>query len=114
MNEPKIKPQFKQFAINYAGEANGNAIEAARLAGYSEKYAKKFGHKILVRADVQSYLEYIREVGIPKEENQIATVAQIQKFWSDVMNDTSNELRDRLRAAELLAKVKGAFNRNEW
>lgn len=114
MVEPKIKPQFKQFAINYAGKANGNAIEAARLAGYSEKYAHKFGHKLLARPDVQSYLKYINEVGIPEEENQIATVAQIQAFWTSVMLDGSNELRDRLRAAELLAKTRGAFNNNEW
>lgn len=114
MREPQIKPQFKQFAINYAGKANGNAIEAARLSGYSEKYAHKFGHKILARADVQQYLEYISVAGLPKEEDEIATVAQIQAFWTKVMLDSSNELRDRLRAAELLAKTRGAFNTNDW
>ena len=113
MNEPNIKPQFKQFAIFYTGQAKGNAVEAARLAGYSEKYAKKFGHKLLVRDDVKKYIKYINEVGVPNTENHIATVAEIQAFWTTVFNDTTNEIKDRLRASELLAKTKGAFN-NEW
>ena len=113
MNEPKIKPQFKQFAIFYAGEAKANAVEAARLAGYSEKYAKKYSHKILVRDDVQQYLRYISEVGLPNSKDHIATIAETQAFWTTVFNDQTLEIKDRLRASELLAKTKGAFN-NEW
>lgn len=114
MIEPKIKAQFKQFAIFYAGEAKANAVEAARLAGYSEKYAAKYSHKILVRDDVQAYLKYINEVGIPNEKNQIATISEIQSFWASIMNDPTFELKDRLRASELLAKSRGAFNVNGW
>lgn len=113
MKEPKIKPQFKQFAIFYTGEAKANAVEAARLAGYSEKYARKFGHKLLVRDDVQQYIRYINEVGLPNSKDHIATIAEIQAFWTAVFEDKTNEIKDRLRASELLAKTKGAFN-NEW
>lgn len=113
MKEPKIKPQFKQFAIFYTGEAKANAVEAARLAGYSEKYAQKFGHKLLARDDVQQYIRYINEVGVPGTKDHIATIAEIQAFWTTVFNDQTNEIKDRLRASELLAKTKGAFN-NEW
>lgn len=114
MNEPKIKPQFKQFAIFYSGEAKANAVEAARLAGYSEKYAAKYSHKILARVDVQNYLRYISEVGLSDSKDHIATIAEIQAFWTSIFLDTSNEVKDRLRASELLAKAKGLFNTNEW
>lgn len=114
MIEPKIKPQFKQFAIFYSGEAKANAVEAARLAGYSEKYAAKYSHKILARNDVQEYLRYIAEVGVPKEKNNIATVAEIQEFWTSIIQDPTYEIKDRLRASELLCKTRGAFNVNSW
>ena len=114
MNEPKIKPQFRQFAIFYSSKAKGNAAEAARLAGYSEKYAAKYSHKILARADVQAYLRYIADVGIPEEEDYIASVRDIQKFFTEIMNDRTLEVKDRIRAAELLAKTRGAFNNNSW
>ena len=114
MIEPKIKPQFKQFAIFYAGEAKANAVEAARLAGYSEKYAQKYSHKILARDDVQKYLKFVNEVGIPNSKDHVATISEIQAFWTSIMNDTSAEIKDRLRASELLGKSRGAFNTNDW
>lgn len=114
IKEPDIKPQFKQFAINYSGKAKANAVEAARLSGYSEKYSQKFAHKILVRDDVQAYIKYINEVGIPSTKRHVATVAEIQEFWTEVMTNSTYELRDRLRAAELLAKAKNVFNSDSW
>ena len=114
IKEPNIKPQFKQFAINYSGKAQGNCVEAARLSGYSEKYATKCSHKLLVRSDVQAYLKYLAEVGETTSEDHIATISEIQAFWTSVMQNPGNELKDRLRAAELLAKAKGAFNNSEW
>lgn len=114
MNEPKIKPQFKEFAIAYCGEAKANAEKAAIMAGYSERYARGNAHKLVARRDVQQYIQYVNAVGLPGKVNPIATIQDIQAFWTSVINDTTLEIKDRLRASELLAKSRGAFNNNEW
>lgn len=113
MNEPKIKPQFKEFAIFYCGDAKANAEQAAIMAGYSPRYARGNAHKLVARRDVQEYIQYLNVVGLPGKVNKIATVKEIQAFWTEIINDPTHEIKDRLRASELLAKSRGAFN-NEW
>ena len=42
----------------------------------------------------------------------IATRDERQKFWTDVMNSSSEEMRDRLKASELLGKSEADFTEN--
>ena len=116
MNEPKIKPQFKLFATYYAGECGGNAEKSAIKAGYSKNYARGNSHKLLARKDVQEYIAYLRYLQQNDPANpvlHIATLNEIQSFWTNVMNSNNYLIRDRLKASELLAKAKGAFN-TDW
>ena len=114
MKEPQIKAQFKEFAILYCGEAQGNAERAAIMAGYSPRYARGNAHKLVARRDVQEYIQYLNVVGMPNKAQHIAAIADIQAFWTSVFNDPTYEIKDRLRASEMLAKSRGAFNTNEW
>ena len=114
MVEPKIKEQFKQFAIKYCGDCKGNAEASAIACGYSPRYARGNAHKLVARKDVQDYIQYLNVVGIPKAKDHVATITDIQAFWSSVMLDTSAEIKDRLRASELLCKSRGGFNTSEW
>ena len=116
MEEPKIKPQFKLFATYYIGECAGNAEKSAIKAGYSKNYARGNSHKLLARRDVQEYIAYLRYL----QENDpaspvlhIATLNEIQSFWTNVMNSSRERTSDRLKASEYLAKAQGAFN-NDW
>ena len=116
MNEPKIKPQFKLFATYYVGECGGNAEKSAIKAGYSKNYARGNSHKLLARKDVQEYIAYLRYLQQNDPANpvlHIATLNEIQSFWTNVMNSNNYLIRDRLKASELLAKAKGAFN-TDW
>lgn len=116
MDEPKIKPQLQLVATYYMGECAGNAEKSAIKAGYSPKYARGNAHKLVARKDVQeymAYLEYLQQTNPASPTLHIATLNEIQSFWSNVMNGHEWELKYRLRASELLAKSKGAFN-NEW
>lgn len=116
MDEPKIKPQLKLVATYYMGECAGNAENSAIKAGYSPKYARGNAYKLIARKDVQeymAYLEYLRQTNPASPTLHIATLNEIQGFWTNIMNGTEWELKDRLRASELLAKSKGAFN-NEF
>lgn len=114
MKEPQIKAQFKEFAILYCGEAKGNAEQAAIMAGYSPRYARGNAHKLVARRDVQEYIQYLNVVGMPNKGQHIATIGEIQAFWTSVITDSTFEIKDRLRASELLGKSRGAFNANEW
>lgn len=116
MEEPKIKPQLKLVATYYVGECAGNAEQSAIKAGYSEKYARGNAYKLVARKDVQEYMAYLRylqETNPASPTLHIASLNEIQSFWTNVMNDARWEMKDRLRASESLAKSKGAFN-NDW
>lgn len=114
MQEPKIKSErLKLVAIYYCGEALGNAERAAVMAGYSARYARGNAYKLIQRNDVKAYIEYLNSLTKDNIVGHISTISEIQAFWSNIMNGGENEIKDRLRASELLAKAQGAFN-NEW
>jgi len=94
----------KQFVIAYA--ECGNASEAARRAGYSEKTAGQQGEQLLKNTEIQ---EAIKTLSKTSMASGIATAEARQRFWSNVMNDSGQEMKDRLRASELLGKRQGDF-----
>lgn len=106
----KINPRQKLFAEYYCGEHLGNAEQSAIAAGYSRAYARGSVHKLLANACVQ---QYIAEINAKTESKMLANITDIKAFWSKVMNDETAEMKNRLRASELLAKAGGMFN-NDW
>ena len=110
---------FCQYLV---GECKGNAAEAAIKAGYSPKTAAFNTSKLLKREDVRDYItklndeitkNYTEKVAeITKYE--IASIAEIQAFWTSIFKDEEQKVSDRLRASELLAKSKGVFNNEGW
>ncbi len=94
----------RRFCEAYA--ACGNAAQAAREAGYSEKTARSQGQRLLTDVDI---LKYVRELQDETATARIASMKQVKAFWSDVMHDPTEKTADRLRAGELLARSAGAF-----
>lgn len=86
---------------------NGNVVESARLAGYSEQYALKQAHITLGRNRIIQ--QAIQERERNRQEPLIATREERQKFWTSVMLDESAEMQHRLKAAELLGRSEGDF-----
>lgn len=113
MDEPKIKEKLKKVAKYYMGEYLGNATQACVAAGYSQGYARGHACEIVAKKEVQEYIRYINHLNVTNFEKEIATIGDIQAFWSKVMSSQGCEMKDRLKASELLAKSQGAFN-NEW
>lgn len=111
MEEPKIKPQLKLFAINYVGVCAGNAEKSALAANYSKSYARGNAHKLVARKDVKEYIAYLNS----NKDNvkDIMELLDIQEFWTEVIKGKENKMSDRLRASEDLAKSKGAF-KDDW
>ena len=106
----KLNPRQKLFAENYCGKHLGNAEQSAIAAGYSAAYARGNACKLLANSGVQAY---IAEITAKTESETVATIADIKAFWTNIMNDESQMVKNRLKASELLAKSSGMFT-SEW
>lgn len=110
MDEPKVNERAKLVASFYCGEALGNAEKACVMAGYSKRYARGNAYKVVASSGVQKYIKYLNSL---VADERIATIKDIQIFWTRVMNNGRDRTADRLRASELLAKSQGAFA-DDW
>ena len=99
-----MNEQQRRFAEYYS--ASGNAAEAARQAGYSERTARSQGQRLLTDVDI---LRYVRELQDQSASERVASLVQVKAYWSEVMRNPGERTVDRLRAGELLAKSAGAF-----
>lgn len=87
------------FAAN-----GGNAYAAVKEAGY--KKCRQEGSRLLNNAGIIAALESLREDTTNKA---IATREERQVFWSEVMRADEKDMRDRLKASELLGKSHADF-----
>lgn len=97
-----MTPKQKAFCDCYI--ASGNATEAAQKAGYSKKTAYSIGQRLLKNVETQKYIaERERELA----KNRIVSAEEVLKFFSEVMKNDAYSPKDRIRAAENLAKRFG-------
>lgn len=83
---------------------------ASRNAGYksSARGLKSIGYQNSVK--FKEIIDKRRmELNEKITNENIASIEDIQKFWTEVYNDPDSKLADRLKASELLGKSKGAF-----
>lgn len=80
---------------------SGNATEAAKRAGYSEKTAYSIGQRLLKNVETQKYIKRLTD---KPQESRIATADEVLKFFSEMMKSNEVAPKDRIRAAENLAK----------
>ena len=106
----KLNRRQKLFCEYYCSTAKGSAQKAAEMAGYSVNYAKAKSYLLLQNDGIRRYIDELKGKNIGKD---ISNLSDIQLFWTNVMNDPGARTSERLKASELLAKSKGAFN-NEW
>ncbi len=102
-----MKLKQKLFCEYYIGECKGNAEQSAIKAGYSAKCARSTGYKLLQIAEIK---QYISQKSSEIETENIANIQEIQEFWTRILRDEDELIKNRIRASELLAKVKGMFN----
>ena len=100
----------KRFCEYYVGECVGNVAQSALKAGYSDNYANHRAYQLLENVEIKNYIKELSKDGKSK---RIATAEDVQAFWSSIMNDNTQQMKARIRASELLAKVHGLFN-NDW
>lgn len=86
----------------------GNATEAAKKAGYSEKTARFIGAENLTKPNI---LAYIRQRTAPTEEKRIASGDEVLQFFTRVMEGKEKDafglevsISDRMTAGKELLK----------
>ena len=101
-----LTPKQKAFADAYI--ETGNATEAARRAGYSEKTAKQIGSENLSKPYVSAY---IKSRMADLEAQRVASADEVMRFFSSVMRGEVKDqfgldasLQDRLSAGKELMK----------
>lgn len=83
-----------------------NATEAAKRAGYSAKTAYSIGQELLKKPEIQEALQ----TALNERKNSLIADRDARKeFWTSVMNDADQAMKERLRASELLGKSEGDF-----
>ena len=92
----------KKFCEEYV--ISGNATEAAKRAGYSAKTARSQGAENLTKPDIQ---KYIQELTSAPQNGRIATGEEVLAFFTEVMKNAKVGWKERIRAAENLAKRQG-------
>jgi hypothetical protein len=84
----------------------GNIKEAAKTAKLSYTYARE----LLTKPYILEILKNRQNTEVrPKT---IAKRQERQEFWTEVMNDEKQDMKDRLKASELLGKSEADFTDN--
>jgi len=81
-----------------------NASEAARQAGYRGR-ANTIGQRLLTNDDIRAAIS--KALNERAEADRDSVKARVLSLWHEVSQDGQNNLRDRLKASELLAKYAG-------
>lgn len=107
-----LTPKQKAFADYYI--ECGNASEAARKAGYSEKNANNIASENLAKPDISAY---IAERMGKQDLERVASADEVLRFYTDVMRGNIKDafgleasLSERLKAADSLSKRYAVAN----
>lgn len=102
MADGKLTDKQQRFVEAF----DGNATQAAIVAGYSAKSAEKLGHDLL---KIPKVAQAIKKREDRKVRPLIANREARQKFWTETMQNEEVKMPDRLKASELLGKSEGDF-----
>ena len=84
-----------------------SATQAARLAGYDAKTEQGFA--AIGSKNLHKLAQHIVQAEERIACDDIASVQEINAFWTQIMRNPNEALRDRIKASELRAKASGAF-----
>lgn len=107
--EKKLTRKQKEWIAAY--KKSGNATLAAKEAGYkctSQKSFETMGSKNLRRlgGEIKAYEAKL-------DGDRIASVQEINEFWTELIRDGEASCSNRLKASELRMKALGGFITNQ-
>lgn len=101
----KLTPKQQLFCDEYLIDLN--ATQAAIRAGYSERSAKEIGATNLTKHNVKNYIEERLKA---KEPSLIASQDELLAFITSAIRGEEYEMKDRLKAADMLSKIHGLYS----
>lgn len=81
--------------------------EAAKLAGYKAKDDNSFNS--IGTENLRKLAQYIVERDEALDAKRIATMEEVNAFWTATMRDETISMKNRLKASELRARAAGGF-----
>ena len=103
---PAKQGKCREFTVKqqrFIDAYDGDIQKAAKKAGISYIYARR----LYTKGNILESIKHREDTEVrPKA---IKTRQQRQRFWSDVMDDEGEAMKDRLRASELLGKSEADF-----
>ena len=93
----------RRFCEAYSSNG-GNALDAARQAGYKKPDPQ--GAENLGKPSIKAAIEKLR---LATTSAAIMTRQERQAFWTLVARSKDEDMKDRLKASELLGKSQGDF-----
>lgn len=100
-----LNERQQRFVRAFMGEAEGNATKAARMAGYtgSPTTMRQSGSRLLRHPIISTYISR-------NDGERYACAKERREFFINMMDNEDVPHRDRIRAAEILCKMRGDFN----
>lgn len=98
----------RAFVHAYVGKAQGNGIQACKLAGYkgSDKTLKALAHKQINHPLIS---QAILKFALATQSEAVLTVTEAKEILSAIARDTDEEAKDRIAAIDKLLKSGGAY-----
>lgn len=105
--EKPLTTREQKFVEYYSG----NAIDAAKKAGYTgtDNTISVTAHRLLRKPKIK---DAIRQREKTEKRPHIMNRQERQAFWTKVAQDSNEDMRNRIRASELLGKSEADFTAN--
>jgi phage terminase small subunit len=101
----KLTDKQRKWILYY--KQGKSATEAVKLAGYKIKNPKSA--EVIGSENLSKLKDYIVDREQLLDAPDIATMEDINRFWTETMNNKDLEMKDRLKASELRARAAGGF-----
>lgn len=105
MVKDKLTDKQRKWILYY--KQGKSATEAVKLAGYKIKNPKSA--EVIGSENLSKLKDYIVDREQLLDAPDIATMEDINRFWTETMNNKDLEMKDRLKASELRARAAGGF-----
>lgn len=103
---PILENQQHELFCQFVTQVGVSRAEAARRAGYAPANANRQAHRIMQMPAVQ---ERIRELQERNADAAGVLNEELTAFWTGVMKNEGENMKNRLKASELIGKSLGMF-----
>lgn len=108
MSKSKLTPKQKAFCVEYIKSGNATQSYMAVYNVKNENTAAVNATRMLRNAKV---IDYLQKYANKLDQKRIASIEEVQEWWTKIFTGKVKvaDIKDRLKASELLVKSRGGF-----